>query len=178
MFGFAEHNICWDLLPKNQQLVDRTRGWWENAHWTTDFNKREQNPIVHQPGGTGIVVLDALSHRALRPGGDESGLRRWSWVRLRGQSGHILRIVCAYRPCFSSGPLSTYQQQVRHLAKQHRTDSPKNLFLMDLAKAIQEWQTEGDTVILMADMNKDVRSPTIQGMLRSVGLVDGPTTQH
>jgi len=27
-------------------------------------------------------------------------------------------------------------------------------------------------------MNKDVRAPAIQDMLRAVGLVDGPTTQH
>jgi len=39
VLGFVEHNICWDLLPKHQQLAERTRGWWENAHWTTDFNK-------------------------------------------------------------------------------------------------------------------------------------------
>jgi len=40
------------------------------------------------------------------------------------------------------------------------------------------WQAEGDTVILVADMNKDVRVPAIQDMLRAVGLVDGPTMQH
>jgi len=33
IFGFAEHNICWDLLPKQQQVAERTQGWWENAHW-------------------------------------------------------------------------------------------------------------------------------------------------
>jgi len=65
VFGFAEHNICWDLLPKQQQLVERAEGWWENAHWTTAFNKRETHPIAHQPGGTGILVLDALLHQAL-----------------------------------------------------------------------------------------------------------------
>ncbi len=96
VFAFAEHNICWDLIPKQQQLSERTRGWWENAHWVTSFNKREKYPIAHQPGGSGLGVFNYLSHRALQPGSDHTGLGRWSWVRLRGHSGHILRIVSAY----------------------------------------------------------------------------------
>jgi len=74
IFCFAEHNICWDLLPKQQQLTNQTRGWWENACWSMAFNKQETNPITHQPGGTGLVVLNSLSHRAIHPGGDESGM--------------------------------------------------------------------------------------------------------
>jgi len=96
VFSFAEHNICWDLLPKQQQLAERTQGWWENVHWTTAFNKCKKHPIAHKPGVTGVVVLDEISHRALKPGSDDLGLGRWSWVHLRGQSGHILQIVLAY----------------------------------------------------------------------------------
>jgi len=33
---------------------------------------------------------------------------------------------------------------------------PQKRFLRDLEKEILEWQAEGDTVILVADMNKDV----------------------
>jgi len=107
-FSFVEHNICWDLLPKTQQMAERTRGWWENAHWITSVNKCKQNPIPHQPGGTGIPVFNALSHKALKPGGDKTGLGRWSWVRLQGQSGQVLRILAAYRPRYSIGPLSSH----------------------------------------------------------------------
>jgi len=141
---------------KQQQLAERMRGWWENAHWTTAFLKCNQNPIAHQPGGTGLGVFNELLHRALQPGSNELGLGQWSWVRLCGQAGSTLRIVAAYQPCFSSGPLLTYQQQVRYLAKLNSTDSPKIRFLTDLQKAILEWQVEGNTVILMVDMNDDV----------------------
>jgi len=71
-----------------------------------------------------------------------------------------------------------YQQQVWYLAKLNCTNSPKQKFVMDLEKEILTWQAEGDTVILVADMNKDVRSMTIQDMLWAVGLTDGPTTLH
>jgi len=57
-------------------------------------------------------------------------------------------------------------------------ESPKAIFLKDLEKAILAWQVEGNIVIVMAHMNDDVRSLTIQHMLQLVGLVDGPTSHH
>jgi len=103
VFGFAEHNVCWDVIQKTQQLAERTKGWWENAHWTTAFNQQDKNPTAHQPGGTGVLTVNQLSHRVMHSGGDASGLGRWSWVRLRGKEGASVRIISAYRPCFSSG---------------------------------------------------------------------------
>ncbi len=70
------------------------------------------------------------------------------------------------------GPLSTYQQQVQYLARTNQTDSPKQLFLSDLTMAMMEWQAEGDLIILVADLNKDICDWKITQMLRSVGLVD------
>jgi len=177
-FSFVEHNICWDLLPETQQVAKRTRGWWENSHWITSFNKQEHHPIMHQPGGMDIGVPNALSYKALKPGGNDMGLGRWSWVWLRGQSCQVLWLVSAYRPCYSTGPLSMYQQHVQYLASKNRADSPKATFMTDLATAITQWQNDGDLVIVMADMNEDVQTTTIQNMFWSVGLVEAPTTQH
>jgi len=128
------------------------------------FNKCEAHPVVHQPGGTGLAVFNAVSHKALKSGDDDVGLGRWSWAHLRGHSGHVLWIVLAYRPCYSMGPLSTYQQHVRYLAEKECTDTPKNRFLTDLKMAIKQWQTDGDIVMVLADMNEDVRSPLIKNM--------------
>ena len=163
---------------KNKQIIERTRGWWENSHWSISFNKREEHPIAHQPGGTGLTVFNAFSHKALKPGRDDEGLGRWSWVRLCGHSGHVLQIVSAYQPCYSTGPLSTYQQQVRYLAAKDCTDTPKNRFLMGLTMAIKQWRTKGDTVIVLADMNEDVHSPLIKNTFREVGMTKGLTSQH
>ena len=128
VFGFAKHNKCWDVVPKKLQLQECTKGWWENAQWSIGYNKQDIEPLEHQPGRTGILVVDKFSHRALRPGTDESGMGRWSWIRLHGKAGHTLRIIAAYRPCVSSGPMSTHQQQVRYLARTDQTDLPKNYF--------------------------------------------------
>jgi len=96
VFSFAEHNKCWDVVPKNLQLQERTKGWWENAQWSIGYNKRDIEPLEHQPGRTGILVVNEFSHRALSLGTDDSGMGRWSWIRLRGKAGHTLQIVAAY----------------------------------------------------------------------------------
>ncbi len=44
--------------------------------------------------------------------------------------------------------------------------------------AIKQWQNKGDLVLLMADMDEDVRTPLIKNTFRMVGLVEGLTTQH
>ncbi len=115
IFSFAKHNKCWDLFPKNLQLLECTKGWWENAQWSVGYNKRETEPSEHQPGGTGILVMNEFSHQALCSGSNNLGMGCWSWIRLHGKLGHVLRIIAAYQPCISSGPLSTHQQQVRYL---------------------------------------------------------------
>jgi len=132
IFSFAKHNICWDLVSKQNQVAEHTKGWWENAQWSTSFNKQEANPTKHQPGGTGLVVLNKFSHRALKPGGDTSGMGQWSWIHLHGQAGQVLSVVLVYQPCYSTGPLSTYQQQVCYLSKLNWTNSPKMLFTANL----------------------------------------------
>jgi len=49
---------------------------------------------------------------------------------------------------------------------------------MDLKMAIKQWQTEGDTAIVLADMNEDMRSPLIKNTFREVGMIKGLTSQH
>jgi len=57
-------------------------------------------------------------------------------------------------------------------------DSPKAIFLTEKATAITQWQTEGDLVIVMVDMNEDVGTPAIQNMFCLIGLVNGPAYQY
>jgi len=44
-------------------------------------------------------------------------------------------------------------------------DLPKKLFLQDILKAIMEWQVEGDSIILVVDMNDNIRDPDIHTTL-------------
>jgi len=162
ILGFTESNTCWDLIPDNQRLPQRTRGWWENCQWSLAYNRREENQSVHQPGGMGLLCINQMAHRAQRPGDDPLGLGRWSWMRLRGPNGFFLRVVTMYRPCFSNGPLTTYQQQVQYLTKIGRFLNPQEAILIDIAQELQTWQELGDHILLLTDYNDDIESPTVR----------------
>jgi len=178
MFAFTEHNTSWDLIPFDQRLPQRTRGWWENAQWAITYNRKEVNPVEHQPGGAGVLTLNRAAHRAQPPGDDPSGLGRWSWNRIRGKNGAWFRLVSLYHPCASYRPLSTYQQHIRGLAAAKRTDNPKDAAIKDLCREIAKWQNEGKSVIVATDLNDDVRDPKITGEFHKLGLVELLTQLH
>jgi len=64
IFNVAKHNKCGDVVPKNLQFHEQTKGWWENTQWSIGYNKRKIKPSKHEPGGTGILVVNEFSHHA------------------------------------------------------------------------------------------------------------------
>jgi len=90
----------------------------------------------------------------------------------------ILRVVSAYRLCKSEGPLTMYQQHLHHWYKQNIMTCPREKILQDLAKEVQQWQTEGDTIIVMADMNEDVEAEDIAAFCRETQLVEAINHLH
>jgi len=161
ILGFSESNTCWDVLEELQRLARQTRGWWENCQWVLAHNRTEENNTPFQPGGTGILCINQVTHRALRPGEDPSSLGRWCWTRLRGGNGFVLRIILLYQPCFSNGPLSTYQQHLRRLAQMRRFECPWDTILHDLSREMWEWQDEGNHLIVLTDFNDDVMAASV-----------------
>jgi len=55
---------------------------------------------------------------------------------------------------------------------------PWDVFWEDLTKEVEEAQVQGNLVILMADVNKDVKGTTTQKHLRQMGLVEVITFLH
>jgi len=74
IFGFTEANTCWDVVADNLRLPRQTRGWWENSQWSLSHNRLEKDNPAYQPGGTGIVCVNQVAHKTLKPGDDQSGL--------------------------------------------------------------------------------------------------------
>jgi len=175
IFGGVELGTCWDLIDYPRRLPQLTRGWWEAVQWSVSYNRLEKHSTTVQPGGTGIAVFNKLAHHAQKAGDDPTGLGRWSWVRLKGQGGRIIRIIALYRPCRSDGPLSTYQQHCRGLTKLNRNECPRAAVLTDLTLEVRNWQEEGDEIILLTDFNEDVRSPWIQRYFEDLNLVEALT---
>jgi len=123
-------------------------------------------------------VVNQLSHRIVRAGNNTTSMGRWSWVQLRGREQFTLRIVTFYRPCYSTGPSTTYQQQIRRLAALDRDINPRKAVTQDLHTVIQEWQNAGDQVILLTDFNDDVTSTPAKPWAASMGLVEALSYLH
>ncbi len=55
---------------------------------------------------------------------------------------------------------------------------PKKKLLEDLHEQVTQWRSEGDSVIIMADMNDDVREDPVLSTVTNMGMNDAVTTQH
>ncbi len=172
LVAITECNAAWSKIDPELWPQEQTRFWWDSAHWSLTHNRQDPDAAVYQPGGTGLLVVNQLAHRAQRPGDDTAGLGRWCWARLRGKGNKYLRLISAYRPCPSAGPLSTYQQQVRYWSSKQDNSCPREKWLHDLQEEILRWHEVGDYVVLMADMNEDVNSETIQHFCQETNLVE------
>jgi len=80
-----------------------------------------------------------------------------------------------YRPCFSNGPLTTYQQHIRQLATVNRVECPREAILTNIAKEIQQWQDDEDHVLVLTDFNDDIGSSLARSWAGKLGLVEAVT---
>jgi len=72
--ALTECNTAWTKVDPHLKLQEQTKFWWENEHWSITNNQQDSDAVPYQPGGTGIVVVNQVSHRAQRPGDDMVGL--------------------------------------------------------------------------------------------------------
>jgi len=176
--ALMECNTAWNKCEYSELPSQQTKYWWENAHWSMGHNKQDPDSARYQPGGTSIVVVNKLSHRAQQLGDDKARLGRWCWARLRGKNNRHLRLISVYCPCPANGPLSTYQQQIRHWSAQNIDCCPHEKLLADLKAEVALWQAEGDQVIILADMNEDVNAAAIHQFCEELHLVEAISMLH
>jgi len=50
--------------------------------------------------------------------------------------------------------------------------------LVDLSSQVDQWTSEGDIVIILADINEDIRTEPIRSTFQQMGLVEAVTGQH
>jgi len=113
-------------------------------------------------------------------GSDPSGLGHWVWFALSGWTGITTCIISAYRPSESSfAHISSVRAQQRsYLLSQGDPCEPRMAFLHDLSLAISTWQAVGDNIILMADMNCDIRKEEISSFVTNLGLQESILAAH
>ena len=155
VFGFAETNIAWDeqTRQKCKQITNRV---YKRA--SINLANVRPWPRRYQPGGTCIGVTGKWSTRILEQGQDKSGMARWAYVTLGGKDTK-LTIISAYRVCqkqiAGTGSSTAYMQQWSKLRKMgHTNPNPRNQFIEDMSRQINEWKSEGHEIVFMADMNE------------------------
>ena len=169
--GMAEVNKCWFKLPHRDSWKARTLGWWQTSKTNIAYNTRDISSVAFQPGGVLQHTKDKLTHRIIDSGIDNTKLGRWTWQRFRGRANNTVTIITAYRPCKSTGMLSTYQQQKRFFTSIRNSTCPRLLFLLDLGTFILHRQQEGDKIILMMDCNTHIYEENLLSWLRNYGLI-------
>jgi len=91
-----------------------------------------------------------------------------------------MHIISAYCPSDSSlnQTSSVQAQQHSYLLSQGDPCPPRTAFLCDLSLAISTWQADGDSIILMADMNGDIRKEEISSCITNLGLQESILVAH
>ena len=73
------------------------------------------------------------------------GLGIWCWINIKGNNGHICRIVCAYQPCGKPttspmGILNLCAHKIRYYIVIGGTRCPRMIFREDLVQKIKKWK--------------------------------------
>jgi exonuclease III/sulfur relay (sulfurtransferase) DsrC/TusE family protein len=177
VFGMAETNVHWS--NSKTQPKDLMYGWFKRSHIAYKYYKEYPGTANYQVGGVLQLGIGDITCRIKEHGGDESGQGRWTWQRFSGKEQRTLRIVTAYRPVKNTvNAGSVWHQQQYYADCYDLHGSPHDRWIQDLKTAVQGWLEQGDTMILMGDFNKEVRTgPTVQA-LKQLGLVDHLVSQH
>jgi hypothetical protein len=86
VFLMTEVGLCWRHVGNGNQWYKRILGKFRSSRSVFAYNKTEQRSKAMQPGGVGIIATDKVAHRVTAQGTDPSGLGRWAWIRLQGQT--------------------------------------------------------------------------------------------
>jgi exonuclease III len=176
LVGFSEINKDWRRIPQRETFWACTEGWFEHRRMTTGIN--ELTPITSETqfGGVLIMAMNRIAYSISDIAKDFRNLGRWTSIALKGKNQKICRIICAYCPCQSSGPNSTYALQVVGLARQNIMVCPRRQFWEDLRTYITTCKDAGETVIIMGDWNSKYEE--VVRWMTQLGLKDAIVSRH
>jgi len=196
----AEMNLHWPSLRQGHSWYDRVKKFATEGHFSSVAYYRHQeipSPSGFQWGGCSATLLNKVSHRAKSAGEDESGLGRFSWIKLRGRdrqdtegaTGTVeqrgprdLVVIAAYRPN-KAGPNagSVWTHQRNYWLDQGVSTDPREKFTEDVLSLVAQWKTDGCEIILAVDANEDVsaNSPTsFRQQMATAGLTEAILRRH
>jgi len=178
VFSGSEANLNWSKLLDNIHPSE----WFKDVPSCRTFTAHNstKNITRHQFGGTFWIGIRQATQYITSSSKDPSGLGWWSVCTLLSHSGRKLHIIFAYRPCknLRSRLRSVYAQQRRHFDSIHRYVCPRLAFLSDLTHMIMEWTWQGEEVLLLADLNGDIRQQEISAFATTCDLSKSILSRH
>ena len=124
---FAEHGLYHSNVSAIQRWNNRMKYFSRGSFSVVEYNKAIKCDDWKQPGGTGITINENMVSRKDKEGSgfDETGLGRWSWVRIEGKAKELTVFISAYRPCKNRKDLnSVWNQQERFFKTRDNITSP------------------------------------------------------
>jgi hypothetical protein len=171
----------WSHLPKDQSFQDRLKRALgpQDSRSTFRHNIHDQAGTIRQWGGTGVLCRGKLHHYTMGTGGDATGLGRWTWARIRGKGGMVLRYASVYCPCENkSGKIAVWTQQKTYLQTHNDDRDPRKAFMEDLKKDIKQWIAEGDQVLICGDLNHNVLSTKVNEFFEELQMTNMIYDRH
>jgi hypothetical protein len=170
-------NIHW---RNNQtQAKDIMYGWFQRTHISQKYYKEYPTTASHQVGGVLQVATGDITSRVSSQGGDKLGQGRWTWHTLSGKAQRTVHIITAYRLVKNTDNAGSVWHQQQYYANCNNLQGlPHERWIQDLKTELQTWMAHGDSIILMADFNEDVRTGKTVDSLKQLGLVDNIVASH
>ena len=87
-------------------------------------------------------------------GADKYG--RWVYTKFAAKNNTVITVITAYQPCKVSKKqgITTYHQQVAMLQQDGRQLTPREAFIIDITKWLEEGKKKGELFIVGGDFNK------------------------
>ena len=176
--GMAELNLNFNVLRPPHQWKDRFRHL--KTHRIHSFNTHSTSEETRLFGGTAILTSAVTNHRTIDHGTDDTGLGRWSWLRIRGKKDMITRIIVGYRPVPDNSHRvgTVFTQHQVHLWSINRFEDPREAFLHDLFQFTDSCIAAGESIILALDLNEDCRNPVIAQRFTDHSFIDCHASVH
>ena len=111
-------------------------------------------------------------------GNDPRGLGRWTWTKLRGYNGIIIRIISIYIPHNSRGQETIAGQHRKYYDNHQICGNIIDLLWEEFAKEMNKWYEDGEQLIVTGDFNQEMTDDDIVEFFGKYNMYEAPTTKH
>jgi exonuclease III len=151
ILGLSEINKDWRMIPQTETMWNVMDGWFEYRRMTTSINTMVPPTSRTQYGRTLLLAINRIAFSMISLENDPRNLGRWTSMLFKGKEQKKCRMICAYCPCISTGPTSTYALQTVGLARSNIMECPRKQFWEDLKTFIEQCTSNNEQIVLMGD---------------------------